>query len=50
MSQYHIMANGIFPSGPFVFVMDVYYICAGAVLVMVGVRIFIKLNIVLCIL
>ena len=43
MSQYHMLAHGIFPSGPFVCVMDVYYICVGAVLVMIGVRIFIIL-------
>ena len=42
-----MMAHGIFPSGPFVCVMDEYYICVGAVLVVVGVRIFIILNIVL---
>ena len=50
VSQYHMMAHGIFPSSPFVFVMDVYYVCVGAVLVRIGVRIFIILNIVLCIL
>ena len=33
-----MMAHGIFPSGPFVCVMDAYYICVGAVLVMIGVR------------
>ena len=43
MSQNHMMAYGIFPSGPFVCVMDLYYICVGAVLVMIGVRIFIIL-------
>ena len=36
------MTHRIFPSGPFVCVMDVYYIYAGTVLVMTGVRIFIN--------
>ena len=55
--QYQVLGESVsydgsrdLSSSPFVCVMDVYYICVGPVLVMVGVRIFIILNIVLCIL
>ena len=38
-----MMAHRIFPSGLFVCVKDLYYICVGAVIVMIGVHIFIIL-------
>ena len=38
MSQYHVMAHRIFPFGPFVCVMDVYYFCVFAFIVVAGMR------------